>query len=114
MICISYAFAASNPEARGGKENIPINLLVDRLYSELINIFSPEIIPVVREIRSLIEEKPDRMHVNTKMQSLRSYITQVIAAYQEIYGEEAFLDESGEVAIRGSSFSKEFGAIQFK
>ncbi|MFQ6123334.1 MAG: DUF2341 domain-containing protein [Candidatus Heimdallarchaeota archaeon] len=99
MMCVSYAFAIDNPEARGGKENMTINLLVDPVYSELTNIFSPEILPSVRQIRSLIETKVPRENISAQMDGLRSLVTRIIAAYQELYGEEAIVGEGGQVIV---------------
>ncbi|MFQ5821440.1 MAG: hypothetical protein ACE5I5_15760, partial [Candidatus Heimdallarchaeota archaeon] len=99
MICISYGFAIDNPEARGGKENMTINLLVDPVYGELTNIFSPEILPSVRQIRSLVETKAPRLNISSHMDGLRSLVTRIIAAYQELYGEDAILEEGSVVTI---------------
>jgi len=99
MVCVSYAFALENPEARGGKENMTINLLVDPIYGELLNIFSPEILPSVRSIRSLIESKSARENISSQMDGLRSLVTRIIAAYQDLYGEDAILEEGSVVII---------------
>ncbi len=93
MVCISYTFAYDNPTARRRKENLNITLLVDPDYGELTNIFTPEILPSVREIRSLIETRAEREIVIHQMEGLRNLVTRIIAAYLKIYGKTRIVDE---------------------
>lgn len=78
-----------------------INVLIDPTYAELTQIFSPEILPAIRWIRSLIENKSPREMVRTQMEGLRSFVAQIITAYQEAYGEHASLGEDGTVIVEG-------------
>ena len=86
MKCISYAFAIDVLEARGGKDNMTINFLINPSYVEIINNFSSELLPMVRWICSLIENKSPRENVATQIEGLRNLVSRIITAYQEIYG----------------------------
>ncbi len=113
MVCISYTFAFDNPTARSQKanlntpllvdpdygklptarrrkENLNITLLVDPDYGELTHIFTPEILPSVREIRSVIEKKAALKIVTHQMEELRNLVTKIIAAYLQVYGKTRF------------------------
>ena len=90
MVCISYTFAFDNPTTRRRKENLNTTLLVDPDYGELTNIFTPEILPSVREIRALIEKRAERKIVTHQMEGLRNLVTKIIAAYLQVYGKTRF------------------------
>ncbi|MFQ6123938.1 MAG: hypothetical protein ACE5R6_04930 [Candidatus Heimdallarchaeota archaeon] len=83
--CISYAFSIDVLEARGGRDNMTLILLVNLTFEELINNFSSELIPMVKWIRSLIENKSPRENVATQIEGLRNLVSRIIIAYQEIY-----------------------------
>lgn len=86
MKCITYGFAIDVLEARGGRDNMTLNLIINPLYEELIYNFSSELIPMVQWIRSLIENKSPRENVATQIEGIRNLVSRIITAYQEIYG----------------------------
>jgi len=86
MKCLSWAFAIDVLEARGGRDNMTLNLLVNPKYGDLVINLSSEIIPTIRWIRSLIENKTPRENIATQMSGIRNLCSRIITAYQEIYG----------------------------
>ena len=88
MKCIAFAFAITVPEARGQKEDMTLTILLNQEYGEIINNFASEILPSVRWIREIAENKSPRENVVSQMEGLRNLVTRIIIAYKEVHNLE--------------------------
>ncbi len=86
---MSFGFALNRPEARGGKENLTLNILLFEGMFSILNHFQMEIQARVRTIHKLMDVKPGaKDEIRQRIYNLRRYVSSIILAYQEIYGLE--------------------------
>ncbi|MFX1251620.1 MAG: LamG domain-containing protein, partial [Promethearchaeota archaeon] len=92
---ISYGFALDRPEARGGAENISLNILVHKPFDVLITKFADAYADDVHQIHMLMNQGTTKNEQIAKLvEKIRKTITAIILAYEEMYGsvEELELD----------------------
>ncbi|MHA1331567.1 MAG: hypothetical protein ACTSR2_10865, partial [Candidatus Hodarchaeales archaeon] len=83
-----------NPEARGGKENLTIVLLLRREWGENLLIFQDELLEKLREIRVLVENKQPPLEIEAKARELRELVSRLMIAFNHIYLKEEKKEES--------------------
>jgi putative component of toxin-antitoxin plasmid stabilization module len=99
---VSYGYALERPNARGGAENITLNVLVYRAYSELIIQFREQFDYLVHEIHVSMDKNPsDRKTIGDLVFKLRKLIASILLAYENLYGPigeelEEELEEEGD------------------
>ena len=54
------------------------------IFLQFINAISSEILPIIRWIRSLIENKSPQENVTTQIEGLRNLVTRIITMQQEL------------------------------
>ncbi|MHA1226818.1 MAG: hypothetical protein ACTSPV_08770 [Candidatus Hodarchaeales archaeon] len=91
---LGYSFAIENPEARGGKENLTIVLLLRREWGENLLIFQDELLEKLREIRVLVENKQPPLEIEAKARELRELVSRLMIAFNHIYLKEEKKEES--------------------
>ncbi|MFX0206793.1 MAG: hypothetical protein ACFFDT_12475, partial [Candidatus Hodarchaeota archaeon] len=82
---LGYSFAVENPEARGGKENLTIVLLLRKEWGDNLLIFQDELLEKLREIRKLIENQQPSSSVEKKARELREFVSRVMISFNRIY-----------------------------
>jgi len=82
---LGYSFAIANPEARGGKENLTIVLLLRKEWGDNLLTFQDELLEKLREIRELIEREQPSSMVEKKARELREFVSRVMIAFNKIY-----------------------------
>lgn len=89
---MSFGYALERPEARGGKENITLNILVHQHLFPLVNQFLDE----VQEIHLLMSTQgSEKEKIREKVVWLRNYVSLIILAYERIYHTtELIIDKS--------------------
>ncbi|MFX0062047.1 MAG: LamG-like jellyroll fold domain-containing protein [Candidatus Hermodarchaeota archaeon] len=93
---ISYGFSLERPEARGGAENISLNIVIHKPYDALIAKFADAYTDYVHQIHMLMNQGTAEKEKITKLVgTIRETITAIILAYEELYGsmEEFELDK---------------------
>ncbi|MFX0210385.1 MAG: hypothetical protein ACFFDT_30680, partial [Candidatus Hodarchaeota archaeon] len=82
---LGYSFAIANPEARGGKENLTIVLLLRKEWGDHLLTFQDELLEKLREIREMIEQQQSSSMVEKKARELREFVSRVMIAFNKIY-----------------------------
>ncbi len=91
----TWAMAVANPQARGGKENFTLNLLVLPEYTELVRFFIKELEPALKKLQDEIREiQLNNKDINLKasVYKLRETITRYILATYEYYTPEEIVE----------------------
>jgi hypothetical protein len=84
---MSYAFSLINPSARGGKENLTINILLNKDVAPLIYQFQDEIQEKVHEAHMFMKtELDERKKIAQQIIEIRKFITYIVLAYKTLYG----------------------------
>jgi hypothetical protein len=91
---LSFGFAIEKPEARGGQENLTLNILVQRDMIELINQFKDAIQEQVHEFHMLMAKDPsNKPIIRLQANNIRKYVTAIVLSYVEIYGTTELIEE---------------------
>ncbi len=91
---LTFSFSLERPEARGGAENITLNILVYKPYSDLITHFVKSFSDLVHDIHVLMDKKPNQKEIIEKrLLLLRRVVSAIIMAYEDIYGAVEALEE---------------------
>ncbi|MHA2156423.1 MAG: hypothetical protein ACXABU_13840, partial [Candidatus Hodarchaeales archaeon] len=94
---LSFGFALKKPEARGGQENLTLNILVQQAIFPLVQSFQKSIQQKTHEIHlSMAEESTEKAMIRRSIIDLRKYISYIILSYKNIYGTTELLEEDGE------------------
>ncbi|MFX0208288.1 MAG: hypothetical protein ACFFDT_20055, partial [Candidatus Hodarchaeota archaeon] len=92
---MSFGFALDRPQARGGAENITLNLLIQPNMFELIEQFKDQLLPKVQEIHQLMNRSPhEKEKVMEEITRLRKHVSYIVLSYEQLYGTtELILEE---------------------
>ena len=93
---LGYTFAVDNPQARGGKENLTIILLLRKEWGDNLLVFQDELVEKLREIRKMIESQTEPKIIENKARDLREYVSRLMIALDRIYFEGRIEKESKE------------------
>jgi hypothetical protein len=92
--CISYGYALNRPEARGGAENITLNLVVQPSVFPLIEQFKDYFGQAVHDIHlQMNKASSDQREISKMAEALRYTISNVVVSYERIYGTTELLEE---------------------
>jgi len=93
---MSFGFALERSEARGGQENLTANILIHHELFPLVNQFLYDIQHKVHSIHKFMNNKSsEKETIRRKVFNLRKYISNIILAYEKIYGDaELFSEEN--------------------
>jgi hypothetical protein len=91
---ISFGFALERPQARGGRENLTVNLLIHRDIFPLVQAFQKQIQRLVHSLHLHMDKKPEeKVVIRNKVIQLRKFISQIIVSYKQLYGTIELIDE---------------------
>ncbi|MFW9778447.1 MAG: hypothetical protein ACFFE8_06285 [Candidatus Heimdallarchaeota archaeon] len=82
---LGYSFAVDNPQARGGKENLTIVLLLRKEWGDNLLTFQDELVEKLREIREMIENKEDPSKIASRAHQLREFVSRIMISFNKIY-----------------------------
>lgn len=82
---LGYSFAIPNPEARGGKENLTVVLLLRKEWGDNLLVFQDELLEKLREIRGLVESEQPSTQIEAKARNLREFVSKLMIAFDKIY-----------------------------
>lgn len=95
---ISFAFALERPNARGGSENITLNILVQPNVFPLVSQFVDHFSQKVHEIHVFMDKSPSRRDKILEMiADLRMQISYVVLSYERLYGTTELLSEEDDI-----------------
>ncbi|UCG00915.1 MAG: hypothetical protein JSW11_15015 [Candidatus Heimdallarchaeota archaeon] len=84
---LSFGFALQRPDARGGQENLIMNILIYPDVFPFINQFLDEIREKVDIVHKLMDKDSSKKElILSKIIDIRKYISQIILAYEKTYG----------------------------
>ncbi|MFX0126160.1 MAG: hypothetical protein ACFFAE_21240, partial [Candidatus Hodarchaeota archaeon] len=84
---LSFGFALQRSDARGGQENLILNILIYPDVFPFINQFLDEIREKVDIVHKLMDKDSSKKElILSKIIDIRKYITQIILAYEKTYG----------------------------
>jgi hypothetical protein len=91
---MSFGYALERPQARGGKENLTLNILIHKDLFKLINQFLDEIQVKVHQIHLLMDKSPlEKDQIRAAVSGVRKYVSQIILSYQNLYGTTELVEE---------------------
>ncbi|MHA1541831.1 MAG: hypothetical protein ACTSQH_02510, partial [Candidatus Hodarchaeales archaeon] len=91
---MAFGFALERPEARGGKENLIINILFQKEVFKLVTQFQDEIKKKVHDFHMLIAvDSSDKNAIRIKANEVRKHVTKIILSYIEIYGSTELIED---------------------
>jgi hypothetical protein len=94
---ISFAYSLNRPNARGGAENLTLNILALKDVYPLISQFTSQFAEIVNRIHKIMNIDPDaKSKVQTDIKELRMLISQIVLSYVEIYGTTELITEESE------------------
>jgi hypothetical protein len=82
---LGYSFSVDNPQARGGKENLTVVLLLRKEWGDNLLVFQDELVEKLREIRNLIESKTDPNTITMKARELREFVSRLMISLDRLY-----------------------------
>ena len=91
---MSFGYALERPQARGGKENITLNILIHKDVFKLINQFLDEIQVKVHQTHLLMDKSPsEKKQIEEAVSGIRTFVSRIILSYQNIYGATELVEE---------------------
>ncbi|MHA2101456.1 MAG: hypothetical protein ACW99A_22605, partial [Candidatus Kariarchaeaceae archaeon] len=94
---ISFAFSLNRPDARGGAENLTLNILALKDVYPLISQFTGQFIEIIKRIHKIMDIDPDaKPKVQGDIKELRMLISRIVLSYVEIYGTTELVTEESE------------------
>jgi hypothetical protein len=84
---LTYGYSLDRPEARGGAENVALNILIHKPYDLLISQFVDSFKDIIRDIHEIMDKNPsEKENIAKIIIKLRKLVTSIILAYEKIYG----------------------------
>jgi hypothetical protein len=89
MSCICFGFSLNRPQARGGAENITVNILVNKGAFRLVSQFIEYLKEKVHEIHVLMDKHPDEKNKVMQLTTdLRKQISYIVLSYNRMHDKE--------------------------
>jgi hypothetical protein len=82
---LGYSFSMDNPQARGGKENLTVVLLLRKEWGDNLLVFQDELVEKLREIRNLVEAKTDPSTISRSARDLREFVSRLMISLDRLY-----------------------------
>ncbi|MFX1282023.1 MAG: hypothetical protein ACFFB5_00145 [Promethearchaeota archaeon] len=82
---LGYSFAVPNPEARGGKENLTIVLLLRKEWGDYLLVFQDELLEKLREIRKMVESQQSSSQIEKNARQLREFVSRLMISFNKLY-----------------------------
>jgi hypothetical protein len=91
---LSFGFALKRVEARGGQENLTLNILVHHDLFPLVQSFQKSIQQQTHEIHlAMADDTKEKTVIGQMAFELRKYLSMIILSYEMIYGTTELLEE---------------------
>ncbi|MFX1515033.1 MAG: hypothetical protein ACFFC6_01910 [Promethearchaeota archaeon] len=89
---LGYSFAVVNPEARGGKENLTVVLLLRKEWGDNLLTFQDELLEKLREIREMVEKQQPSSQIELKARNLREFVSRLMLTFNKMYRKDQKLE----------------------
>ncbi|MHA2274723.1 MAG: hypothetical protein ACXAC2_03100, partial [Candidatus Kariarchaeaceae archaeon] len=87
ITALSYSFSLNRPNARGGAENMTLNILIYKEVFPLISQFTSQIRVIVNRLHKNLDIIPDPKEIAMKdLHELRRLITKIVLSHINLYG----------------------------
>ncbi|MFX0123637.1 MAG: hypothetical protein ACFFAE_08340, partial [Candidatus Hodarchaeota archaeon] len=91
---MSFGYALERPQARGGQENLTLNIIIHQDIFPLVQSFQKVIQHKIHELHVHMDKKPDdKDAIRKQVYELRKYVSSIILSYETIYGTTELLEE---------------------
>jgi len=91
---MSFGFALERPQARGGQENITLNIIIQRDVFPLVQSFQKAIHKRVHSLHLLMDKSPsEKENIQKSVFELRKFVSSIILSYEKIYGTTELIEE---------------------
>ncbi|MHA2030501.1 MAG: hypothetical protein ACW99Q_14010, partial [Candidatus Kariarchaeaceae archaeon] len=92
---ITFAFSLNRPNARGGAENMTLNILVLKDIFPLVSQFISQFKEIIKNIHTILDLDPkSKEKVQQEIINLRYLISKVVLSYVDIYGTTELITEN--------------------
>ncbi|MHA2027926.1 MAG: hypothetical protein ACW99F_03870, partial [Candidatus Hodarchaeales archaeon] len=83
---ITFAFSLNRPNARGGAENMTLNILILKEIFPLVSQFISQFKEIIKNIHTILDMDPkSKDKVQQEIINLRYFISKIILSYVDIY-----------------------------
>ncbi|MFX0182325.1 MAG: hypothetical protein ACFE95_04500, partial [Candidatus Hodarchaeota archaeon] len=90
---MSFGFALERPDARGGQENLTLNILIHSDLFPLIQSFQKEIQRRVHKLHVLMDKDPSaKDNIRKSVFKLRKFVSAIALSHYQIYGTMELLE----------------------
>ncbi|MHA2293997.1 MAG: hypothetical protein ACXACK_17700 [Candidatus Hodarchaeales archaeon] len=94
---MSFGFGLKRPDARGGQENLTLNIVIHQDLFPLVHSFLKEIKRKVHDLHLFMDKDPsDKDTIRNKVVEIRKFVSKVILSYASIYGTTELIEEDSE------------------
>jgi hypothetical protein len=91
---MSFGFALERPQARGGQENLTLNIIIHQDIFPLVQSFQKAIQRQVHNVHVQMDKKPDEKDtIRKQVLNLRKYVSSIVLSYEQIYGTTELIEE---------------------
>jgi hypothetical protein len=91
---MSFGFALERPQARGGQENLTLNIITHQDVFPLIQSFQKAIHKRVHTLHVLMDKSPsEKEKIHNSAFELRKFVSAIILSYENIYGTTELIEE---------------------
>lgn len=82
---LGYSFAIANPQARGGKENLTVVLLLRKEWGDHLLVFQDELLEKIRELREMIVSEQPSSQIEKNARQLREFVSRLMISFNKLY-----------------------------
>jgi hypothetical protein len=91
---MSFGYALERPQARGGQENLTLNIIIHQDLFPLVQSFQKAIHRQVHTLHVHMDKKPDEKDtIRNLVMDLRKYVSSIVLSYERIYGTTELIEE---------------------
>jgi hypothetical protein len=91
---MSFGYALERPQARGGQENLTLNIIIHQDIFPLVQSFQKVIQRQVHGLHVHMDKNPDdKVTIRKQVLKIRKYVSSIILSYERIYGTTELIEE---------------------
>ncbi|MHA2407037.1 MAG: hypothetical protein ACXACA_01520, partial [Candidatus Ranarchaeia archaeon] len=91
---MSFGYALERPQARGGQENLTLNIIIHQDIFPLVQSFQKAIQRQVHDLHVHMDKNPDdKDTIRKQVLNLRKYVSSIVLSYEGIYGTTELIEE---------------------
>jgi hypothetical protein len=91
---MSFGYALERPDARGGQENLTLNIIIHQDLFPLVHSFLNEIKRKVHDLHLSMDKDPSaKDKITNKVVEIRKFVSKIVLSYASIYGTTELLED---------------------